>query len=183
MTRPNRGRLSCAHATAPGGGTFQVGAGGGAVALMVELPSGYPTLPESAPSSSYRFGNKVRVWSKTEDLAALRQVVANARGDPSEVVFTDCVSTHCASAEPLRWRPRGKFGRGSFRKKVDGYPQSPPRHTPVITQRTRVYYLVNEKRLERWVDSQAKVLYGAEQRSISATSELGCVHGSLPLGV
>ena len=36
-----------------------VGAGGGAVALMVLLLSGYPTLPECAPLSSYRYGNKV----------------------------------------------------------------------------------------------------------------------------
>ena len=43
-----------------------VGAGGGAVALMVELLSVYPTMPEmpeSAPLSSYRCGNEVRVWS------------------------------------------------------------------------------------------------------------------------
>ena len=31
--------------------------------------------------------------------------------------------------------------------------------------------------------SQAKVLYGAEHRSIDATSELGVVNGLIPLGV
>ena len=39
----------------------RVGAGGGAVALMVELLSVYPALPENAPSSSYRCGNEARV--------------------------------------------------------------------------------------------------------------------------
>ena len=62
-----------------------VGAGDGAVALMVELLSVYPTMPESAPLSSYRCGNEVRVWRYTEALAALRQVAARAGDDPSEV--------------------------------------------------------------------------------------------------
>jgi len=52
---------------------------------MVELLSGYPTLPESAPLSSYRYGNEVRVWGYTEALGALREVVAEAGDDPSEV--------------------------------------------------------------------------------------------------
>ena len=62
-----------------------VGAGGGAVALMVELLSVYPTMPESAPLSSYWCGNEVRVWRYPEALAALRQVAARAGHDPSEV--------------------------------------------------------------------------------------------------
>ena len=39
-----------------------VGAGGGIVALMVELLSVYLMLPESAPLSSNRCGNEGRVW-------------------------------------------------------------------------------------------------------------------------
>ena len=62
-----------------------VGAGGGAVALMVELLSVYPTMPKSAPLSSFRCGNKVRVWRYPEALAALCQVAPNAEGDPGEV--------------------------------------------------------------------------------------------------
>ena len=62
-----------------------VGAGGGAVALMVELLSVYPTMPESAYLSSYRCGNEVRGWRHPEALAALRQVAARAGDDPSEV--------------------------------------------------------------------------------------------------
>ena len=62
-----------------GGGGSGVGDGGGAVALMAELLSGYPTLPENSPVSSYRYGNKVRVWSYTEALAALRQVGGSER--------------------------------------------------------------------------------------------------------
>lgn len=37
-------------------------ADGGAVALMVDLLSCHPTLPDSAPLSSYRSGREVRVW-------------------------------------------------------------------------------------------------------------------------
>ena len=62
-----------------------VGAGGGVVALMVELLSVYPTMPESAPLSSYRCGNEVRVRRYPEALAAIRQVAARAGDDPSEV--------------------------------------------------------------------------------------------------
>ena len=48
-----------------------VGAGGGAVALMVELLSVYPAMPESAPLSLYRCRNEVRVRRYPEALAAL----------------------------------------------------------------------------------------------------------------
>ena len=73
-----------------------VGAGGGAVALM-ELLSGYSTLPEGAPLSSCRYG-KVRVWRYTEALDVLRQVVLKAGDDPSEVALH---SSHIDAASPL----------------------------------------------------------------------------------
>ena len=62
-----------------------VGAGGGAVALMMELLSVYPTMPESAPLSSYRCDNDFRAWRYPEALAALRQVASKAGDHPSEV--------------------------------------------------------------------------------------------------
>ena len=52
---------------------------------MVELRSVYPTMPESAPLSSYRCGNEVRVWRHPEALSALRQMATRAGDDPSEV--------------------------------------------------------------------------------------------------
>ena len=52
---------------------------------MVELLSVYPTMPESAPLSSYRYGNEVRVWRYPEALAARRQVAARAGDDPGKV--------------------------------------------------------------------------------------------------
>ena len=68
------------------GARSAVGAGSGAVALMVELLLVYPTMPESgAPLSSYRCGHEVRVWRCQEALAALRHVAARAGDDPSEV--------------------------------------------------------------------------------------------------
>ena len=83
-----------------------VGAGGGAVALMVELLSVYPTMPESAPLS-YRCGNEVRAWRYPEALAALRQVAAKAGDDPSEVGLHSL-----RIVQPLRWRPVGTCHRG-----------------------------------------------------------------------
>ena len=67
------------------GALSEVGEGGEAVALVVELLSSYSALPKSTSLSSYRFGNEVRVWSYTGAFAALRQVVANAGDDLSEV--------------------------------------------------------------------------------------------------
>ena len=78
MTRLNKDPLSCAHATGRVPGS-------GAVALMVELLSGYPTLPESAPLSSYRYGKEVRVRGYTQALGALRELVVEAGDDSREV--------------------------------------------------------------------------------------------------
>ena len=83
-----------------------VGAGSGAIALVVELLSVYPTMPKSAPLS-YRCGNEVRVWRYPEAFVELRQVAAKAGDDPIEVG-----STHCVSVQPLRWRLGGTCHRG-----------------------------------------------------------------------
>ena len=71
---------------------------GGAVALMVELLSGYPTLPESATRSSYRYGKEVRVRGYPQALRALRELVVEA------MIPEKLASTHCVSLQPLRWR-------------------------------------------------------------------------------
>ena len=94
-----------------------VGAGGRAVALMVELPSVYPTMPESVPLS-YRCGNEVRVWRYPEALAALRQVAAKAGDDSSEVGLH---SLRIGAATMLA-AGGGASQRGS-REKVDGSPR------------------------------------------------------------
>ena len=84
-----------------------VGAGGGAVALMVEPLSSYPTLPDSVPLSSYRCANEVRVWGYTEALRSLREVIEKAGDDPSEV------GLHLLRiAQQLHWRPEGRCRRG-----------------------------------------------------------------------
>ena len=62
-----------------------VGAVGGAATLIVELLPGYPTLPESAPLTSYRYGKQVKVSEVAEALGALGRVVAEAGDDSSEV--------------------------------------------------------------------------------------------------
>ena len=87
-----------------------VGAGGGAVALMVELLSVYPTMPGSAPLSSYQCGNEVRVWRYPEPL---RHFARWQRGQ--EMILAKSGSTHCVSVQPLRWRPGGTYHRYTYR--------------------------------------------------------------------
>ena len=67
----------------------EIGAGGGAVALMVELMSCHLSLPESAPLCSYRCdrSSAVKVWGYTRALRALRQIVEKAGGNPKEVAL------------------------------------------------------------------------------------------------
>ena len=101
-----------------------VGAGGGAVALMVELLSVYPTMPESAPLSSHRCGNEVRVGRYPEALAALRQVAARAGNDLSEVGFHSLrisAATTLAAGGDVSQRVIQKEGRwkSSESSKVD----------------------------------------------------------------
>lgn len=59
-------------------------AGGGAVALMVELLSCHPTLPDSAPLSSFRSGREVKVFKYGQALRALREIVQRSGRDPKE---------------------------------------------------------------------------------------------------
>ena len=59
-------------------------ADGGAVALMVELLSCHPTLPDSAPLSSYRSGRDVQVWKYDQALRAFREIVEQSGRNPKE---------------------------------------------------------------------------------------------------
>ena len=63
----------------------KVEAGGGAVAILVELLSIHPALPKNAPLSSFRTRQGVRVWRYTQALAALRQIVARDGGNTQEI--------------------------------------------------------------------------------------------------
>lgn len=65
----------------------QVGAGGGAVAILVELMSSHFALPGNVPLCSYSSGREggTRVWGYRKALTALRQVVAASGGDPEQV--------------------------------------------------------------------------------------------------
>ena len=59
-------------------------ADGGAVALMVELLSCHPTLPDSVPLSSYRSGREVKVWKYDQALRAFREIVEKSGRNPKE---------------------------------------------------------------------------------------------------
>ena len=58
-------------------------AGGGAVALMVELMSCHRSLPASPPISSYNCGKSVRVLRYGHALRAFRDIAANAGRRPA----------------------------------------------------------------------------------------------------
>ena len=105
---------------------------------MMELLSVYPTMPESAPLSSYRCGDEVIVWRYPEALAALRQVAARAGDDPSEVGLH---SLRIGAATTLA--AGGHVSQRVIQREGNGSPRSLPRYTPAITLRTRVLYLVN----------------------------------------
>ena len=59
-------------------------ADGGAVALMLELMSCFPGLPDHAPLSSYRCGSSVRVVRYGRALRAVKEVVAKSGCNPDE---------------------------------------------------------------------------------------------------
>ena len=57
---------------------------GGAVALMLELMSCFPGLPDHAPLSSYRCGKSVRVVRYGRALRAIKELVAKSGRNPDE---------------------------------------------------------------------------------------------------
>ena len=57
-------------------------ADGGAVALMLELMSYFPGLPDHAPLSSYQCGKAVRVVRYGRALRAIKEVVAESGRNP-----------------------------------------------------------------------------------------------------
>ena len=59
-------------------------AGGGAVALMLALLSCHPTLPDSAPLSSYRSGREEKVLKHDQALRALREIVERSGREPKD---------------------------------------------------------------------------------------------------
>ena len=82
-----------------------VGAGGGAVALMVELLSVYPTMPESAPLSF------IGVVTRLECGDTRRPSRHFARWQRSqEMILAKSGSTHCVS--PITSRQGGIFFYG-----------------------------------------------------------------------
>lgn len=69
------------------GASSQIGAGGGAVAVLVELMACHLALPEDAPLCSFRCrrSKTIKVWGYSKALSALRQIVEKAGGDPKQV--------------------------------------------------------------------------------------------------
>ena len=59
-------------------------ADGGAVALMLELMSCFPGLPDHGPLSSYQCGKDVRVVRYGRALRAIKEVVAESGRNPNE---------------------------------------------------------------------------------------------------
>ena len=59
----------------------------GTVALMLELMSCFPSLPDRAPLSSYRCGNSVSVVRYSRTLRAIKELVAKSGRTPDEFAF------------------------------------------------------------------------------------------------
>ena len=153
-----------------------VGAGDGAVALMVELLSVYPTMPESAPLSSYRCGNEVRVWRYTEALAALRQVAARAGDDPSEVglhLLSIGAVTTLAAGGDVSQRVIQREGRWKPSESSKVYTHNNPEDAGIVSRKLAETGKMGQRQPGRGT-------VWAEHRSIDATSELGVVNGLLP---
>ena len=92
-SRPRRGSISWVNQLRKGavisrvraGSLRPVGAGGGAVNLMLELMSCYLFLPSSAPLVTYGSGGgRWSMWTKQQAAVALREVVALAGGRADE---------------------------------------------------------------------------------------------------
>ena len=115
-----------------------VGEGGGTVALMVELLSVYPTMPESAPLSSHRCGNEVRVWRYQEALAALRQVAAKAGDDPSEVGLHSLrigAATTLAAGGDVSQRVIQREGRWKSSESSKVYTRNNPEDAGIVSRK------------------------------------------------
>ena len=84
-------------------------------------------------------------------------------------------STPYVSMQPLRCRPGGEVPQRVIQREGKWSLQSLPRYIPGKTQRTRVSG-------RQRTSSRVRVLYGAKNRSIDATSELGYANGFVPLG-
>ena len=105
---------------------------------MVELLSVYPTMPESVPLPSYRCGNEVRVWRYPEALAALRQMVAKAGDDPSEVglhwLRIGAVTTLAAGGE-VSQRVIQRKGRWKSSESTKVYTRDNPEDAGIVSRK------------------------------------------------
>ena len=105
---------------------------------MVELLSVYPTMPESAPLSSYWCGNEVRVWRYPEALAALRQVAAGAGHDPSEVGLHSLrigAATTLAAGGDVSQRVIQREGRWKSSESSKVYTRNNPEDAGIVSRK------------------------------------------------
>ena len=93
---------------------------GGAVALMLELMSYCPSLPDHAPLSSYRCGNSVRVARYSRAFRSIKELVAKFRRNPDEFALHSLrigEATTLAAGGDISERVFQREGRG----KSDAY--------------------------------------------------------------
>ena len=85
-TRETRNRLGVYTATRDEvrGSRSSHSADGGAVALMLELMSCFPDLPDRAPLTVYRFVSSARVVRYGRALRAVKEMVAETGRNPDE---------------------------------------------------------------------------------------------------
>ena len=100
------------------GASSQIGAGGGAVAVLVELMACHLALPEDAPLCSFRCrrSKTIKVWGYSKAPSALRQIVEKAGGDPKQVGLH---SLRIGAATTL-WQQEETYRTELYRERVDG---------------------------------------------------------------
>ena len=81
----------CGHGSRFAVRSRPLGKDGGAVALMLELMSCFPSLPGHAPLSSYRCDKSVRVVRYSPALRAIKQLVAKSGRNPDEFALHSLV--------------------------------------------------------------------------------------------
>ena len=119
------------------------------------------------------------MWRSPEALAALRLVAAKAGDDPSEVGLHSLrigAATKLAAGGEVSQRVIQREGRwkSSESSKVDT--RNNPEDAGIVPRKPAETGKIGQRQ-------PGQGMYGAEHRSIDATTEVGAANGLLPLGV
>ena len=161
-----------------------VGGGGSAVDLIVVLLSVYPTMPESAPLSSYRCGNEVRVWRRIEAFVALRKVAARAGDDLIEVGLHSLrigAAIMLAARGDVSQRVIQREGRWKSSESSKVYTRNNPEDAGIVSR--YCISLTSRDWEDRAKAARSRDCMGPNTVVSTRPRSWGVVNGLLPLGV